>query len=71
MIDVASELKKLEEELAYASGFLGKVIQKLDNEKFVKNAPPSVIETERKKRDDASARIRVLEEQIRHLGKKV
>jgi valyl-tRNA synthetase len=66
-IDVAEELKKLEEELAYTTGFLGKVMQKLNNESFVNNAPASVVDSERKKQDDAAARIRVLEEQIRSL----
>ena len=64
-IDVAEEMNKLEEELAYTTGFLGKVMQKLGNESFVKNAPASVVESERRKQDDAEARIRVLEEQIR------
>lgn len=64
-IDVAEELKKLEEELAYTNGFLGKVMQKLNNASFVDNAPAAVVEAERKKRDDAASRIRVLEEQIR------
>jgi len=66
-IDVAEELKKLEEELAYTTGFLGMVMQKLNNESFVKNAPISVVNSERKKQDDATARIMVLKEQIRRL----
>ena len=66
-IDVAEELNKLEEELTYTNGFLGKVMQKLNNESFVSNAPASVVDSERKKQDDAAARIRVLEEQIREL----
>jgi valyl-tRNA synthetase len=66
-IDVAEELKKLEEELTYTTGFLGKVMQKLSNESFVKNAPAAVVESERKKQDDAASRIRVLEEQIRSI----
>ena len=66
-IDVAEELKKLEEELVYTTGFLGKVMQKLSNASFVDNAPAAVVETERKKQDDAASRIRVLEEQIRGL----
>ena len=66
-IDVAEELKKLEEELAYTTGFLEKVMQKLRNESFVKNAPAAVVDSERKKQDDAAARIRVLEEQIRSI----
>lgn len=67
-IDVAEELKKLEEELSYTTGFLAKVMQKLSNESFVKNAPSAVVDSERKKQDDAAARIRVLEEQIRTLS---
>ena len=63
-IDVAEELNKLEEELAYTTGFLGKVMQKLGNDSFVKNAPAAVVDSERKKQEDAEARIRVLEEQI-------
>ena len=66
-IDVEEELKKLEEELVYTTGFLGKVMQKLSNDSFVKNAPAAVVDSERKKQDDAEARIRVLEEQIKGL----
>ncbi len=66
-IDVAEELKKLEEELAYTTGFLGKVMQKLENKSFVNNAPMAVVDSERKKQEDAAARIKVLEEQIRSL----
>jgi valyl-tRNA synthetase len=66
-IDVAEELKKLEDELAYTKGFHDKVMQKLNNANFVNNAPSAVVDSERKKQDDAAARIRVLEEQIRSL----
>ena len=66
-IDLVEELKKLEEELAYTTGFLGKVLQKLSNDSFVSNAPPAVVDSERKKKDDAESRIKVLEEQIRGL----
>ncbi|MDP1623566.1 MAG: valine--tRNA ligase [Bacteroidales bacterium] len=69
-IDEAEELKKLQEELEYTTGFLSKVMQKLDNESFTKNAPAAVVGTELKKRDEAAARIRVLEEQIRGFHKK-
>lgn len=63
-IDAEGEIQKLEEELAYTRGFLEKVMQKLDNEKFVRNAPAAVVDGERKKQQDAEARIRVLEEQL-------
>ncbi|MEI7898253.1 MAG: valine--tRNA ligase [bacterium] len=66
-IDIAEEIGKLEEELAYTTGFLGKVMQKLNNGSFVNNAPAAVVDSERKKQDDAEARIRVLGEQIRGL----
>jgi valyl-tRNA synthetase len=66
-IDVAEELKKLEEELVYTTGFMEKVMQKLGNARFVNNAPAAVVDVEKKKQDDAVARIRVLEEQIRGL----
>ncbi|MFH1160325.1 MAG: valine--tRNA ligase [bacterium] len=64
-INVEEERVKLREELAYTKGFLDSVEQKLSNEKFVKNAPETVVETERKKKSDAEARIRVLEEQLK------
>ncbi|MEI7500239.1 MAG: valine--tRNA ligase [Bacteroidota bacterium] len=67
IIDVDVEIKKLEEELVYTNGFLAKVMQKLSNESFVKNAPVSVVESERKKKEDAAARLTVLEEQIKDL----
>ncbi len=66
-INVEEELAKLEDELNYTRGFLGKVMLKLDNERFVNSAPPAVVAAERKKQEDSEARIRVLEEQIRGL----
>jgi valyl-tRNA synthetase len=63
--DRESEIIKLEEELSYAKGFLISVMKKLENERFVKNAPEDVIEKERKKQNDALAKIKVLEDQIK------
>lgn len=57
-------LQKLREELEYTRGFLLSVQKKLSNEKFVANARPEVVETERRKESDAVAKIKVLEEQI-------
>jgi valyl-tRNA synthetase len=64
-IDVAEELKKLEEELRYTQGFLNSVMKKLSNERFVASAPAAVVATERAKQADAEAKIKVLEERIR------
>ena len=66
-IDVEAEKTKLEEELKYINGFLTSVMKKLSNERFVNNAPAAVIEKEQKKKADAEARIKVIEEQLRLL----
>jgi len=63
-MDKEAELKKLEEELTYSRGFLASVDKKLNNERFVSTAPQHVVELERKKKSDAEARIRVLEEKL-------
>jgi valyl-tRNA synthetase len=62
--DQEGELKKLREELDYTKGFLEAVMAKLNNERFVGNAPPKVIELENKKKTDAEIKIRALEERI-------
>jgi len=69
LIDKDEEIKKLQEELKYTEGFLNSVSGKLSNEKFVNNAPPTVIEMERKKMADAVAKIKILKEQIEGLKK--
>jgi valyl-tRNA synthetase len=63
-IDVAEELKKLEEELKYTHGFLNSVMKKLSNERFVSSAPEAVVTLEKAKQADAEAKIKVLEERI-------
>ncbi len=68
-IDTEAELKKLEEELKYAQGFLKSVEAKLSNEKFVNGAPAAVVYKERKKKSDAEVKIKVLEQQIAALSK--
>ena len=40
-IDVEGELIKLHEDLEYNRGFLATVMKKLDNQRFVQNAPAS------------------------------
>ena len=68
--DKEEELKKAREELEYTRGFLTMVMKKLDNEKFVKNAPRHVIELEKKKQADAISKIEALEERIKALEEK-
>ncbi|MFN8240362.1 MAG: valine--tRNA ligase [Bacteroidales bacterium] len=68
LLDVEAEMKKLEEELNYTRGFLESVMKKLDNERFVQNAPAAVIDMERKKKADAETRIKALGERLKELG---
>ena len=62
------ELKKLQDELKYAEGFLNSVLKKLSNEKFVGGAPAAVIEKERNKQRDAETKIAALKAQIASLA---
>ena len=62
------ELKKLQDDLKYAEGFLASVLKKLSNEKFVNGAPAAVIEKERNKQRDAETKIAALKAQIEALG---
>ena len=67
-IDVDAEIQKINEELKYTRGFLQSVQKKLSNERFVNNAPPKVVELERKKAADAEAKIATLEKSLISLG---
>lgn len=66
-IDVEKEKAELTKELDYTKGFLNSVQKKLSNERFVNNAPPQVIEMEKKKQSDAEAKIKTLEERLASL----
>ena len=67
-IDIEAELAKIREDLEYNRGFLVTVMKKLDNERFVNNAPANVLELERKKKSDAESKIKSLEERLKELG---
>jgi valyl-tRNA synthetase len=66
-LDVEAEIRRINEELKYTRGFLSTVLKKLDNERFVQNAPPAVIEMERKKKADAESKINSLEERLKEM----
>ena len=66
-INVEEEIKKLTEELTYTEGFLKSVQKKLQNERFVNNAPEQVIANERKKEADAEAKIQTLKSSLESL----
>ena len=66
-INVEEEIKKLTDELKYTEGFLKSVQKKLQNERFVNNAPEQVIANERKKQSDAEAKIATLKSSLASL----
>lgn len=68
-VNVEAELEKLEQELTYTRGFLNGVVKKLSNERFVIGAPSDVVDRERKKMQDAEARIQVIQQQMAGLKK--
>jgi valyl-tRNA synthetase len=68
-LDKEAELIKIREELSYYRGFLASVMKKLDNERFVHNAPATVLDLERKKKSDAESKIKSLEERKKELKK--
>ena len=67
-IDIAGEIEKLEKELNYTQGFLKSVEGKLSNERFVNNAPESVVANEKNKMADAKSKISILATKIKDLG---
>ena len=67
-IDTASLKDNLLKDLAHQQGFLSSVEKKLSNEKFVQNAKPEIIAIEQKKKSDALARIKTIEESLAQLG---
>ena len=63
-IDTSHQKAELEKEMEYLKGFLVSVEKKLGNERFVSNAKPEVIEMEKKKKNDAENKIRIIEESL-------
>ena len=63
-LDTAEQREGLEKELAHLQGFLATTEKKLGNEKFVQNAKPEVLELERKKKNDAETKIKVIQESL-------
>ena len=68
-INVEEEIAKMEEKIRYFEGFLAGVMKKLNNERFVANAKPEIVELERKKKADAESKIETLKASIAALKK--
>lgn len=62
--DPGQQKDALEKELTYQLGFLASVEKKLNNERFIQNARPEIIALEQKKKQDALAKIKTLEQSI-------
>jgi len=67
-IDVEAELVSLKEKLIYEEGFVKSVNKKLDNDRFVNNAPDAVVANEKKKLADGLDRIAKIKESIEKLS---
>ena len=68
LIDTEAEREKAEAEIKRLQGFMAGIEKKLQNERFVQNAPAQVVELERKKLADAQSKIAALEATIKSLG---
>ena len=68
LIDADAEREKAETEIKRLQGFMAGIEKKLQNERFVQNAPAQVVELERKKLADAQSKIAALEATIKALG---
>lgn len=69
LIDIDAEIAKAEAELNHLKGFIIGVQKKLSNERFVANAPETVVALERKKEKDSLDKIAALEQTIAELKK--
>jgi len=67
-LDPAAECARLVKDKEYYTGFLRSVNSKLSNEKFVSNARPEIVEGELKKKADAEAKLRVIEDNLAALA---
>jgi len=67
-IDTSSQKVTLEKDLQHLKGFLASVNKKLSNERFVSNAKPEVIDLEKRKKADAEAKIKAIEESLANLN---
>ena len=67
LVNVEDERARAEKDLKYELGFLLSVRKKLENKRFVDNAPQAVVDAERKKMADCEQRIALLEAQLKQL----
>lgn len=66
-VDVEALRNELLKDMEYQKRFIESVMKKLSNERFIQNAKPEVVALERKKKADAEARIKTIEESLTNL----
>ncbi|RYF97639.1 MAG: valine--tRNA ligase, partial [Chitinophagaceae bacterium] len=71
VVDNSAQVSALTKELEYLQGFLVSIDKKLGNERFVSNAKPEVIALEQKKKSDAEAKMKTIEESLEAMGWKL
>ncbi len=64
LIDKTSQRSLLEKDLEHLKGFLISIDKKLSNERFVANAKSEIVDLEKKKKADAEAKIKAIEESL-------
>ena len=62
--DTDAERESIVKEIAYLEGFLASVEKKLSNERFVAKAPQAVVDAEKQKQADATAKIATLKARL-------
>jgi valyl-tRNA synthetase len=67
-IDVEAESVNIKIEIEKKKSFLESVLKKLNNSRFLKNAPKNVVDLELKKKDDAAKQINILEKRLKNLN---
>jgi valyl-tRNA synthetase len=67
MIDLEQERERLRKEIEEKEEFLEGVEKKLNNRQFVNKAPDEVVDRERQKREDATAELKRLRENLSDL----
>ncbi|RYZ97495.1 MAG: valine--tRNA ligase, partial [Sphingobacteriaceae bacterium] len=67
-LDVVAETERLQKERDYIIGFIKSVDAKLSNERFIQNAKPEIIETERRKKADAEAKLAIILKNLEDLA---
>ncbi|HMU97976.1 MAG: valine--tRNA ligase [Chitinophagales bacterium] len=67
-INTDEEKEKLKKEILYYEGFITSIEKKLNNERFVQNAKPEIVEIERQKLKDGQTKLQAFKESLSKLG---